>query len=110
VVIDDKTSRPKAKESGQHERQPIDLLPDELMIRIFSFLNENDLFRTSEVCRRWNRLSFDLNLWEEKSKRWLSAQNLVRRSDPFKLTCQHSTFNEQTINKGIIILFEVFLK
>jgi hypothetical protein len=77
VIVDDKNPQSKVQESSH---QPIDLLPDELVIRIFSFLSENDLFRTSEVCRRWNRLSFDLDLWEEKSKRWMSAQNLVCHS------------------------------
>jgi len=72
VVVADKSSRTKTSEL----LGTIESLPDELLIRIFSFLSERDLFRTSEVSKHWNRLSFDVGLWEEKSKHWLSTQNM----------------------------------
>jgi hypothetical protein len=74
------------KSTPVEENDFIDTLPDELLLRVFSFLRETDLFRTSEVSRRWNRLSFDLKLWETKSKYWHSTQNIVSKE-------QSSIFN-----------------
>ncbi|CDW54722.1 F box only protein 11 [Trichuris trichiura] len=46
----------------------IDRMPDEILLNIFSKLFEKDLCRLSRVCRRWNRLSNDVKLWERLYK------------------------------------------
>uniref|UniRef100_A0AAF5PUG2 F-box protein 11 n=1 Tax=Wuchereria bancrofti TaxID=6293 RepID=A0AAF5PUG2_WUCBA len=42
----------------------IDVLPDEIFMKIYSFLYEGDLLTCSAVSRRFYRLSNDLNLWK----------------------------------------------
>eukprot|EP01103_Thecamoeba_quadrilineata_P010720 TRINITY_DN2394_c0_g1_i1.p1 TRINITY_DN2394_c0_g1~~TRINITY_DN2394_c0_g1_i1.p1 ORF type:complete len:508 (-),score=70.63 TRINITY_DN2394_c0_g1_i1:164-1687(-) len=36
---------------------PLDLLPDELLIKIFRYLKDGDFDRASRVCKRWQRVS-----------------------------------------------------
>lgn len=43
---------------------PWDSLPDELLLRIFSYLCLTGLVRVSRVCKRWYRLSQDGSLWQ----------------------------------------------
>lgn len=43
----------------------IDNLPDELLLKVFSHLNPQELCRSSQVSRRWNRLAMDGSLWTE---------------------------------------------
>lgn len=38
-------------------------LPDEVMLKIFSYLQENDLSRAGLVCKRFNNLANDTELW-----------------------------------------------
>ncbi|MBS4167823.1 F-box protein [Parachlamydia sp. AcF125] len=38
-------------------------LPEELTLHIFSFLTVQDLATTEKVCRNWQRLSLDGQLW-----------------------------------------------
>lgn len=40
-----------------------DDLPDEVMLHIFRFLPPQDLARTFTVCKRWNRIAGDDDLW-----------------------------------------------
>ncbi|XP_028837139.1 S-phase kinase-associated protein 2 [Denticeps clupeoides] len=40
-----------------------DGLPDELLLRIFSYLGLRDLLKMSRVCKRWHRLWCDESLW-----------------------------------------------
>lgn len=41
------------------------IFPDEIILNIFSFLSHEDLrLTTSLVCRKWNVLSFDKELWK----------------------------------------------
>lgn len=41
----------------------VDSLPEELLLRIFSFLLEGDLCRASAVCRTFYRISNDVEIW-----------------------------------------------
>ena len=38
-------------------------LPDEVLLKIFSFLLEFDLCRTSQVCKRFRVIANDMELW-----------------------------------------------
>ncbi|XP_061660661.1 F-box/LRR-repeat protein 7-like isoform X1 [Syngnathoides biaculeatus] len=42
---------------------PADLLPDGLLLQIFSHLATNQLCRCARVCRRWHNLAWDPRLW-----------------------------------------------
>ncbi|KAL8588774.1 hypothetical protein ACOMHN_035270 [Nucella lapillus] len=43
-------------------------LPDEVMLKIFSYLQENDLSRAAQVCKRFNNLANDTELWKSLVK------------------------------------------
>lgn len=45
----------------------MDNLPDEIVIKIFQYLDKRDLSRCSQVSKRWNRLSNSDFLWQEFS-------------------------------------------
>ncbi|XP_005993552.1 F-box/LRR-repeat protein 7 [Latimeria chalumnae] len=47
----------------QKEQAPIDRLPDQAIIQIFSHLPTNQLCRCARVCRRWYNLAWDPRLW-----------------------------------------------
>eukprot|EP01116_Phalansterium_solitarium_P001274 TRINITY_DN11067_c0_g1_i1.p1 TRINITY_DN11067_c0_g1~~TRINITY_DN11067_c0_g1_i1.p1 ORF type:complete len:332 (-),score=97.52 TRINITY_DN11067_c0_g1_i1:13-1008(-) len=40
-------------------------LPDEIMLRVFSFMSIHDLARASSVCKQWQRVSRDEDLWAD---------------------------------------------
>lgn len=40
-------------------------LPHEILFHIFTFLSSEDLAHTSQVCREWNLVSNDRNLWRQ---------------------------------------------
>ncbi|VDD79633.1 unnamed protein product [Mesocestoides corti] len=42
------------------------LLPNEVILRIFSYLDPDQLIACGQVCRRWHHLSSDWHLWEAK--------------------------------------------
>ena len=41
----------------------IDRVPDEVAIKIFSYLNPQDLGRCAQVSHHWNNLALDGSLW-----------------------------------------------
>lgn len=47
-------------------------LPEEILIRIISFLDLRTLFTVSRVCRTWRRLGEDPVLWKQICKKYLS--------------------------------------
>ncbi|XP_048358684.1 S-phase kinase-associated protein 2 [Sphaerodactylus townsendi] len=51
-----------------------DILPDELLLGIFSYLSLTDLLKVSQVCQRWHRLSIDESLWKTLD---LAGKNLL---------------------------------
>ncbi len=66
---------------------PINLMPDEILFRIFSFFNGKELFINSAVCRRWRRLFLDETLWKTiLIKRWPDLfQDIIREYSCFQL-------------------------
>lgn len=56
-------------------------LPDELILRIFCYLDSSDLSRTDRVCRRFHQIARDQTLWASLLQRmgggrWSSLPNL----------------------------------
>lgn len=49
--------------SNQPDSLLMGRLPDELILRIFTFLTPEEVASTSRVCRKWNRLGSDESLW-----------------------------------------------
>jgi hypothetical protein len=54
-----------------------EILPDELVVRVFSYMKERELFKVSEVDTRFHQMSFDNDLWEEKAKSWHAGTGAV---------------------------------
>jgi len=67
---------------------PFDILPDEAVIRVWSFLDAPNVGRAAKVCRRFKQISYDLPLWQELStkKNWdmykSSAQLMQMQAKP----------------------------
>lgn len=51
--------------SIQNDNVGIENLPDEVMLKVFSHLNPQELCRSAQVSRRWNSLAMDGSLWME---------------------------------------------
>eukprot|EP00079_Xenopus_tropicalis_P015511 XP_004913379.1 PREDICTED: F-box/WD repeat-containing protein 7-like [Xenopus tropicalis] len=43
-------------------------LPDELALRILSYLDAKDILQVAQTCQRWRELAEDEGLWQEKCK------------------------------------------
>ena len=41
----------------------MEILPDDIWLKVFTFLSQRELLRVALVCRTWNRLSRDSSLW-----------------------------------------------
>ncbi|PRP75909.1 hypothetical protein PROFUN_15362 [Planoprotostelium fungivorum] len=56
--------------SDEEPREPLvpadDLLPLELMLHVFSYLDLDSLSRASRVCSNWNRISNDNEMWRDR--------------------------------------------
>jgi len=53
----------KTNASTQQTFPFINLLPSEVLAQIFTYLTIRDLCRVSQVCRQWNAVALDANLW-----------------------------------------------
>jgi hypothetical protein len=69
VNATDTTTTAPVEDTGPKHNY-FEILPDELVVRVFSYLKERELFRVAEVDNRFHQMSFDTDLWEEKAKRW----------------------------------------
>lgn len=49
----------------QNDSLSIESLPDEIMLKVFSNLNPQELCRSAQVSKRWNSLAMDGSLWTE---------------------------------------------
>ncbi|XP_072106538.1 F-box/LRR-repeat protein 7-like isoform X3 [Mobula birostris] len=61
LLIPQGVIRPASRQ--QKEQSPIDNLPDQTLIEMFSHLPTNQLCRCTRVCRRWYNLCWDPRLW-----------------------------------------------
>ena len=50
---------------GDDNNCPIENIPDELLVTIFTYLMEGELAQCSSVSKRFNRISNDLGLWKQ---------------------------------------------
>lgn len=41
----------------------VNQLPDEILMKIFSFLSNSDKLKSAQVCRKWNELIYDPSNW-----------------------------------------------
>lgn len=55
----------KKQKLEQQEKSYMDVIPDEILFRIFDFLSLSDLFQTVCVCWRWNTIAIIPSLWEK---------------------------------------------
>ncbi|XP_005100377.1 F-box/LRR-repeat protein 5 [Aplysia californica] len=58
----------ESEESSEESPEPIchaDLVPNEICLKIFSYLDPKDLVRAGQVSHRWNQLTRDPSLWME---------------------------------------------
>ena len=70
------------------------LIPDSLLLDVFSYLGIPDLGNTAQVCKQWARVGADNSLWHELARQiWKINSKYVRILSDFKnaakqvLTC-----------------------
>jgi len=72
VQIEAETDLPSsADESIKQEpfSNLFDILPDEALIKIWSFLDAPNVGKAAQVCKRFKQISYDLPLWEDLAKK-----------------------------------------
>ncbi|KAK3587105.1 hypothetical protein CHS0354_023558 [Potamilus streckersoni] len=57
-------TKEEEKNDNSEECLEIEQLPDEVLLNIFSYLNPQDLCRSAQVCRNWNKLAFHGSFWK----------------------------------------------
>lgn len=82
----------------------VHLVPSEILARIFTFLTIRDLCRVAQVCRRWNAIALDAQLWctvaplvwiqstedeKRKDESWPNITNIETDSQASILTDVH---------------------
>jgi hypothetical protein len=45
-------------------------VPDEVILNVYGYLDEQMIGRAAQVCGRWNSLTFDDDMWQEKAQAW----------------------------------------
>lgn len=66
---------------GERESD-IGRLPDEILLKIFSFLDDSNLLRLRRVCRRWSRIGADPSFWSVRCKRrWIPTNSTITWSE-----------------------------
>lgn len=77
-----KPRRKNPKWEGQANVPVFDMLPDELVIRIHTFLDAPTLGLTAQLCTRFNEISQDVPLWRDLSGRgdWNSKKNAAAQT------------------------------
>ena len=64
---------PIKADSNLAEVAPVFNLDEGTLLKIFSFLSTQDLLRACQVCRLWQRLSYDLLLWKTTNLKRFSS-------------------------------------
>lgn len=58
----------------------LESVPESILLHIFSFLEEVDLIRLTEVCAKWNRIVMDESLWKARVyKKWKTSGPIAPR-------------------------------
>lgn len=65
-----KKSRQRTSDMNEAEAMEIllDVIPDELLLYLFTFLPVDALYQVLQACRRWHRIATDPSLWEILAK------------------------------------------
>ena len=73
----------------------MDQLPDELLVKVFSYLDKRDLCKCSQVCKRWNTLSYSNSFWSEFSlteiNKWCASSLVSVENTRFLIECRFSS-------------------
>ncbi|KAL3852519.1 hypothetical protein ACJMK2_016147 [Sinanodonta woodiana] len=66
-VQDSLSTETKEEEKSDNPEKCLEIeeLPDEVLLNIFSYLNPQDLCRSAQVCRNWNKLAFHGSFWKQ---------------------------------------------
>lgn len=54
----------KCLRESRREPRGVELLPDEVMLNIFSYLNPKELCSIAQVSKRWNAIAMDGSNWK----------------------------------------------
>jgi hypothetical protein len=54
---------PQASWGAPYSESPFDLVPDDVLVQVFSYLSTKELCNCARVCRRWHNLAWEPKLW-----------------------------------------------
>lgn len=57
---------PVHQDDVAEDEHPVDAVPDEVLLMIFSFLDNGDVVRAGGVCRRWRRVALSGAAWRRR--------------------------------------------
>ena len=58
------------KKSQKRHLANLDELPEEILLKIFTYLNVKDICRCAKVCKRFGKLSHDESIWRKINLCW----------------------------------------
>lgn len=87
---------PEPLTSAKTSPSPVDRLPDELMLKIFSLLSPTDIAKTGLVCNRFWQISQDQSIWSFLLKR--DFRDLKPREQPKDHYQQHHRIRTNLLN------------
>ncbi|CAG0913776.1 unnamed protein product [Notodromas monacha] len=95
--------RPIVIREGRRLSSADNILPQDVMVRIFGYLSKNDLCTCMRVCKLWNRFSVDPRLWRSldlsHTRRFHDSilTGIVRRQ-PMNLDLSWSSVNREQLS------------
>lgn len=85
----------------------MEILPDDIWLKVFTFLSQRELLRIALVCRTWNRLSRDSSLWSHLDLEPLAnslGSNVMQRliNTMFAPLGKHLSLNKNLVTTEIL--------
>ena len=84
----------KRSRASEEAVNPLQQLPDEVMLHILSHLSLRERLRASRVCKKWHQLAFDQDLWRRVD---VSNRKLVTDAVLLQLTSYSQSVTELDI-------------
>jgi len=75
-------------------------LPDELLVRIWSYLDPISIGRVAQVCRRFRDISYDVPMWRDCALPWLESQSDQYQTDSQKYSYSYFVRQFVSYRKG----------